>query len=190
MKEKETVPEKITVIDIKLTKGLVVTLACVMVIVGLLAYLTLTGKRAVASEAETAQAASTGMRQFYLTQSDIFMGNMALTACAPGYHMASLWEIADPSNLKYNPSLGFKQDDSGEGPPSDTGGWIRTGYASSNSDDEGKGNCNVWASNEDDEYGTVAYLPEGWTAGDDDISVWAVDWNACWHFCHVWCIED
>jgi hypothetical protein len=67
MKEKQTVPEKIVVIDIKLTRGLVVALSCILVVAALLAYLTLTGGSAVASEAETAQAASTGMRQFYLT---------------------------------------------------------------------------------------------------------------------------
>ena len=49
MKEKKTDLEKITVVDIKLTRGLVVALACVLVGVGLLMCPTLTGERAVAS---------------------------------------------------------------------------------------------------------------------------------------------
>jgi len=67
MKEKETVPEKIIVIDIKLTRGLVVALSCVLVVVGLLAYLALTGESAAASGSDVAMeaslAASTGIRQ-------------------------------------------------------------------------------------------------------------------------------
>ena len=51
--KKKSVPEKTIVIDIKLTKGLVVALSCVLVVAGLLAYLTLTGERAVALEAGT-----------------------------------------------------------------------------------------------------------------------------------------
>ena len=131
MKEEQTVSAKITVIDIKLTKGLVAVFSCVLAIVGLLAYLMLTGERAVASEAgtsgETSLAALTGMRQFYLTP-DEFDGDEVLTACAPGYHMASLWEIVDPTNLKYNIVLGHTTPDSGQGPPPWSEGWVRTGY--------------------------------------------------------------
>jgi len=91
MKEKRAVPEKIIVIDIKLTRGLIVAHSCVLVVVALLAYLTLTGESAVASEAETAQAASTGMCQFCLTK-DGCLGNATKTACADGYHFVSLGE--------------------------------------------------------------------------------------------------
>jgi hypothetical protein len=63
MKEKETTPEKIIVIDIKLTRGLVVAFSCVLVAVAVLTCLTLTGERAAASETEIAEAASsTGLR--------------------------------------------------------------------------------------------------------------------------------
>jgi hypothetical protein len=37
---------------------------------------------------------------FYLTKTK-HNGAQALTACAAGYHMPSIWEIHDPSNLKY-----------------------------------------------------------------------------------------
>lgn len=64
-------------------------------------------------------------RKFYLTRTG-YTGARALSACTAGYHMASLWEIHDPSNLRYDTELGFVQDDSGFGPPIEFG-WIRTG---------------------------------------------------------------
>jgi hypothetical protein len=72
--------------------------------------------------------AAKGPRKFYLTQ-DKFNGSEALTACAEGYHMASLWDIFDISNLNYDTTLGLTYDDSGSAPPSDNG-WIRTGVPS------------------------------------------------------------
>jgi hypothetical protein len=65
-------------------------------------------------------------RSFYLTQT-LFTGAQALTACAKGYHMASLWEIFDVSNLKYNKTLGFSFtfSHSGSGPAGGIREWIR-----------------------------------------------------------------
>jgi hypothetical protein len=48
-------------------------------------------------------------RSFYLTQS-LFTGSDALSACADGYHMASLWEVFDTTGLKYNTTLGATSD--------------------------------------------------------------------------------
>jgi hypothetical protein len=197
MKEKKTDSEKTIVIDIKLTKGLVVALSCVLVVAGLLAYLTLVGERVAASETETAQAASTGMRQFYLTQ-DAFFPSEALTACAAGYHMASLWELAAPSNLKYNTALGsafYGDPDLGQGPPSFPGGlkaWVRTGYEASTSATAGQANCDAWSSDDAGDSGTVAYLPSDWTGvtQTQDVGVWSVDVHSCWQQWWVWCIED
>ncbi len=56
-------------------------------------------------------------RKFYLTGSPVD-GAAASGACATGYHMASLWEIFDPSGLDYNTSLGMTLEDSAQGPPS------------------------------------------------------------------------
>ena len=47
-------------------------------------------------------------KSYYLTQTT-HMGNQALTACASGYHMASLWEIFDTSNVRYNTVVGLTQ---------------------------------------------------------------------------------
>jgi hypothetical protein len=40
-------------------------------------------------------------RSFYLTKVSV-QGNAATSACAGGYHMASQFEMVDPSNLKYD----------------------------------------------------------------------------------------
>ena len=64
-------------------------------------------------------------RAFYLTTTT-HTGAQATTACAAGFHMASLWEIFDPSNLRYDATVGATADDSGAGPPF-LGGWVRTG---------------------------------------------------------------
>jgi hypothetical protein len=57
---------------------------------------------------------------FYLTKTT-HNGGQALTACAAGYHMASIWEIHDPSSLRYSTVYGFTEDDSGLGPPHGSG---------------------------------------------------------------------
>ena len=192
MKEKETTPEKTIVIDIKLTRGLVVALSCVLVAVALLTCLTLTGESAAASEVETAEAASTGMRQFYLTKNG-YLGNATKTACAEGYHFASLWEIADPSNLKYNTILGYVQTDSGQGPPTFYNGvigWVRTGYVAYTAGDAGKANCDLWTSPSSSHRGTTAYLNSDWTGGVQHIGVWSVAHSGCQISNHVWCVED
>jgi hypothetical protein len=69
------------------------------------------------------------LRTFYVTQTT-HRGNQTLTACSSGYHMASLWEIFDMSNLRYDTQLGMTAEDSGFGPPTQTLGWIRTGVGS------------------------------------------------------------
>jgi len=187
MKEK-TVPEKTIVIDIGLTRGLIVALSCVLMAAALLAYLTLAGESAVASGTETTLAQSTGMRQFYQTQST-FKGNEALTACGSGYHFASIWEIADPSNLKYNTSLGFMRSDSGQGPPSGDG-WVRTGYAQNAANSVGIANCSTWTSASVSDYGSKATLVSYWTTGAQDVGVWNTTAASCAVGFQVWCIED
>jgi len=188
MREKQATPEKIIVIDIKLTSGLVVALSCALVLAVLLTSLTLAGDSASASEIEAAQAASTGMRQFYLT-SATFNGAQVLNACAAGFHMASLWEIADPSNLKYNTALGKTRPDSGEGPPSDPG-WVRTGYDSTYDSIAGRGNCDAWTTGEQAKRGSLVMPALDWEGSDDDIGVWNAMYVDCDVPIWVWCVED
>jgi hypothetical protein len=189
MKEKQTAPEKLIVIDIKLTRGLVVALSCVVVLGAWLTFLTLAGDSASASEIEAAPATSTSMRQFYLTLTTTD-GDEALTACAAGYHMASLWEIADPSNLKYNTALGRTKPDSGQGPPTNEHGWVRTGYEPDDSLTVGQGNCDAWTSDHDAKNGTMAVLWSNWTDDTEEIGVWTTGIFRCDLGLSVWCIED
>src|SRR5258708_6276766 len=95
--------------------------------VGLLAVVALTVGTPARAEAKT---------KYYLTRGT-FQGNAVLTACAGGYHPASLWEIRDTSNLQYDTSRGVTQADSGSGPPSEAWGWIRTGSSSNSTGDIG-----------------------------------------------------
>jgi hypothetical protein len=187
--------EKTIVIDINLTRGLVALLALALLVVALLGYLAWNQHEVAASGPQAPLAQSSGMRGYYLTQSeyngaeaDGTDGNGA-GVCAEGYHFASLWEIMDPSNLKYNTPLGYTNDDSGQGPPSYVEGWVRTGYYSSTSSTPGYGNCNVWTSSSSGHYGAYAYLPPVWEA-EKDIHVWQVRYWSCPSPLSVWCVED
>ncbi len=178
--------ETTIVIDLKISRGLV-TLVGVVTVVLLLLFLTLPAEEAVVTASQRAVTQSTGMRQFYLSDY-AYDGDVALAVCAAGYHMASLWEIADPTNLKYNTSLGDGAQDSGQGPPSDSVGWVRTGYTSDSSTTPGQSNCEVW--DDLDGSGTVVNLHNYWTNGGQDIG----DWNAGTAGCELsrrgWCVED
>jgi hypothetical protein len=131
---------------------------------------------------------------FYLTVAKYY-GDEPLTACAPGYHMASLWEIADPSNLRYDTTLGVTSADSGSGPP--TGppqeyvGWVRTGYHSPDvSAYPGLANCNAWTSSNGVHNGTAVGLPYNWQTSVGDVGPWTAGITSCggtqWR---VWCVR-
>ena len=75
-----------------------------------------------------AAAAADSRRAFYVTSVG-HKGDAASTACESGFHMASIWEIIDVSNLRYDTARGFTRPDSGSGPPQWEEGWIRTGDA-------------------------------------------------------------
>ena len=140
------------------------------------------------------------VRQYYATRKFV-NANEARTACASGYHFASIWEISDTSSLKYNKDLGVTSSDSGEGPPTTSFflfnpslkvvGWVRTGYNSSSVDLYGRANCMSWQSNRSDYWGTVANLPSTWTSGDQDIGVWNIGVRICnSSLVRVWCVQD
>ena len=141
-----------------------------------------------ATARNTPLAASAAGREYYLTNS-ASTATHALTACAGGYHMASLWEMLDTSGLKYNTGLGAARDDSGQGPPSFLGGWVRTGYGSGNTSTPGQANCNAWTSNNASHYGTYAQLPSDWTSAKN-IHVWQTGTSLCSFSARVWCVQD
>jgi hypothetical protein len=128
---------------------------------------------------------------FYLTDANFTTDN-ALTACASGYHMSSLWEILDVSNLVYaynHPDAHVKAD-SGQGPPSGWYGWVRTGWNASTSATAGQGNCNNWTSTSSDDSKVAVRLTTAWETAPGDISTWDATSFTCNFTGPVWCIED
>jgi hypothetical protein len=128
-------------------------------------------------------------RGYYLTYASVPDATHALTACASGYHMASLWEILDTSSLKYNTGLGAARADSGQGPPAQLAGWVRTGYGSGNTSTPGQANCNAWTSSSSSHYGTYAQLSSDW-ASAKSIHVWLTNATLCSYSARVWCVQD
>jgi len=130
--------------------------------------------------------------KYYLTD-DNLASDAALTACAAGYHMASLWEIVDPSNLTYafdHPDAHTKADD-GEGPPSEWFGRVRTGASSSVADSAGSGNCAAWTSVDNADHGTFVRLTRAWEAPPGEIGgVWDAHSFSCNLPGPVWCTQD
>jgi hypothetical protein len=131
-----------------------------------------------------------------LTRSTV-PGNKPLDACARGYHMASRFELLDPSLFDYDSGLGVTADDAGPGPPGAAGGdsaavsgWMRTGGASRYSNSAGTAtaadtNCATWSSNSPQAFGTVAHLASGFAA-----AVWEGAAQRCDEPSHVWCVQD
>jgi len=130
-----------------------------------------------------------GRRLFYLKPGAL-TGNQPLSACPSGFHMASRWEIFDPSALRYS-ELGFSALDSGAGPPSQPGdwGWVRTGG-------EGVGsggtfppaNCDLWTSNRSDWNGLAIRLRRDWRG--TDLGPWDAENQSCDTFNNVWCVQN
>jgi hypothetical protein len=141
--------------------------------------------------------AAVAPREFYLTALPDYDGDEALGACSTGFHMASLWEIADLSNLRYaydHPDAFFR-DDAGHGPPTMALGWIRTGYVSSGDPYAGEGNCDGWTVDSGLNSGTVAYIPSRWAdPSGGNALVWGTPWasysDGCEWWYSVWCVED
>src|SRR5262245_5732916 len=126
-------------------------------------------------------------RKFYLTQTD-FTGSQPLTSCANDYHMASLWEIFDPSNLRYDSTLGYALDDSGFGPPTSVFGWIRTGNQRNGFTlRAGLSNCDLWTRDIEFAFGTVVALNDFWTDVPNRIDPWLPAVSICSFPRKVWC---
>jgi len=137
-----------------------------------------------------------GQRLFYLSQNSAD-GASATYACHPGFHLASVWELLDPSNLVYDKTLGVTVANAGSGPPADntgtpgpTDGWIRDGLTSSS------GNCSAWSSGSSNENGTLAAFYRNGVFGFPDVgngseaSAWGLRGAACNVPQNVWCVED
>jgi hypothetical protein len=105
--------------------------------------------------------------------------------------MASMWEILDPSNLRYDTTLGLTQEDSGSGPPEIQFGWVRTGRYASTLPFEGAGNCGAWTSNNSEDHGTAVMLRGIWQGpGTSPIEPWSAAAGSCNTQVMVWCVQD
>ena len=128
-------------------------------------------------------------RGYYLT-TGTFDGSHVLAACTTGYHMASVWEVHEPSNLRYDTNLGSNLDDSGLGPPSGYPGWIRTGFAYNVSANTGAVNCGVWSSNSAFDNGTQVYLEQDYLNSGPASTPWLGGTASCNFLNRVWCVQD
>ncbi|MFA4833414.1 MAG: hypothetical protein WC619_01025 [Patescibacteria group bacterium] len=129
-------------------------------------------------------------KKYYLTSATM-EGGGPLTACASGYHFASLWELIDLNQHTYNSSLGMYLDDSGlYGPPVGTLGWIRTGGVSNTTVTVGTGNCAAWTSTSGAHYGTMARITTSWAGGATTISPWEGDIDFCNTQHRAWCMQN
>lgn len=140
---------------------------------------------------ETQNGVSLGQRSFYVTLSNV-NGDQALNSCAEGYHMASLYELHDPTALTY--ALGEPTAktlaDQGTGPVAGWWGWVRTGGVASTTNAAGQANCDLWTSAVAGEYGTLVRLSQDWTAPATAISPWQAQTWSCSGLAPVWCISD
>lgn len=127
-------------------------------------------------------------RRFYLT-TEAVGGDAVLSACADGFHAASLWEILDPSGLVYDPVLG--NGTRGSSPLSNVFGWIRTGSSpTSVTNQPGTDNCEHYSSSTG--FGTQAALAARWVLPEESqrFGFWNVATGACNNPQAVWCVED
>jgi len=127
-------------------------------------------------------------RQYYLTKTGA-TGDQALSACATGFHMASVFELIDISNLKYNSAHGQTKADSGDGPPTGAWGWIRTGNVSLTGGGAGNANCSNWTTTTGN--GSMVYLyPEWFQQFNTRVDPWYPSASACQDALNVWCVQD
>src|ERR1700730_13209074 len=117
------------------------------------------------------------VRGYYLTKNTI-TGSKVLTACASGYHFASIWEILNTSDLHYNTTLGRTNANSGNGPPAVATnttnadapvGWIRTGGPSD------PNTCINWTSSNGADTGSGGALYVTGSGGSQVSPVWVID---------------
>jgi hypothetical protein len=125
-----------------------------------------------------------GRRRFYLTRTD-HPADQVLTACAPGFHFASIWEIKIPSDAAYDPMLGRVSHDVITGLPAFLYGWAGSGKSPQAGNVLGA-NCNGWTTADPTSRGTA--YQAGFT--NDQESLWGHEVRSCSLPSPVWCAED
>jgi hypothetical protein len=140
------------------------------------------------------KGSSDSRRAYYLTQT-LQDAAAAPYACAPGFHMASLSEIFDPTNLRYDTSLGVFTDEPAAGIPPVRFGWIRVGIIVPEpyqNDTPGRASCNHYTSSDPDLNGTVVAFDDDWAqwSTPNRISPWQATIRACSVSQRTWCVQD
>jgi hypothetical protein len=128
-------------------------------------------------------------RKYYLSMATSD-GADATAACEAGFHMASLWEIYDPSSLRYDTARGYMEADSGAGPPADELGWVRTGRAERVANGPGDANCNAYTSNNPADQGRLVQLEDDWEQEVGPIPPWQAFPDSCGQARRVWCVQN
>ena len=136
-----------------------------------------------------------GERRYYLTVDSSLDGSEPASACDPGFHFASMFELLDVGSLFYDVTRGHSSQDSGSGPPSRSFGWVRTGkVAGAATSFAGGGSCLGYTDTSAGS-GTVAGFSNAWS--DNNASLppssarfWDFDRVNCTFTRRVWCIED
>ncbi len=123
--------------------------------------------------------ASAQQRKFFLSK-DAVATTGATKVCGPGYHMAAVFELADPAALRYDTTKGMTLVDSGSGPPVGVQGWIRSGTSGPT------WSCNGWTDRAEKNTGTVLILGIEPVKGPST----QVSLMSCQGERSVWCIED
>ena len=125
-------------------------------------------------------------RRFYLSKTDR-TGATAPSACAHGFHMASLPELIASGSLAYDPVLGKTAIDSGAGMPIGLLflGWARTGSVSSAT------SCNAYTSTSGTGKAAFPTLLETPDVSTDIVEIqWRTVSANCTNTDPVWCVED
>lgn len=133
---------------------------------------------------------TSGRKFFYLSRTNR-PGSTADIACEAGFHFASLWELADPSQLEYDTARGRTDTDSGEGPPNTTFGWVRTGFSTSAANSAGNGNCLDWSSNLNTDRGSAVGPNVAWNSTTSSpVDPWSANAFQCNGGLGSWCVQD
>ena len=145
-------------------------------------------------DALIAAAAAADSRRWYYLTTTTHQGDDALTACDSGFHMASIYEILDVSNVRYDTVRGKTWADSGSGPAQYVFGWVRTGDDAHTGNTVGYANCNAWTSSSASHYGTMVRLEDPAAQDWNSAATRMSPWQGASVFCSlptwVWCIED
>ena len=175
---------------------LLVALMVLMTLIGMVGF-SRAGNTVIALQERVNDGVPDKAKLYYLTTYG-FTGDEAITACESGFHMASLSEIQDPSNVQYAPGRKPVYDyfDQVSDQFPDHTGWVRTeadplmGYVY---------NCDAWRSSSDQQSGTT--MTRRFLRGENnghslyeesDPAAWwqSTRTASCAQPKFVWCVED